>query len=174
MVTALVERSQLRGHRQQIGKNCSTYGGQPSVLIGLIQATLILLVAQLWVRIPFAGSYVTLHAGLALFLTAAVGMGLMLSAVVATMQQAVLYAFVIMMPCARLSGLATPPSNMPQVLQYATLANPLRYAIDMARRAPASRTSTTPMISDKRSSTYDIDHPYQRRRPVENTNGQHQ
>ena len=106
----------------------------PSVLIGLIQATLILLVAQLWFRIPFAGSYVTFYAGLALFLTAAVGMGLMLSAVVATMQQAVLYAFVIMMPCALLSGLATPLSNMPQVLQYATLANPLRYAIDMARR----------------------------------------
>ena len=86
----------------------------PSVLIGLVQATMILLVAQLWFRIPFAGSYVTLYAGLALFLPAAVGVGLMLSAIVATMQQAVLYAFVIMMPCALLSGLATPLSSMPQ------------------------------------------------------------
>ena len=106
----------------------------PSVLIGLIQATLILLVAQLWFRIPFAGSYVTLYSGLALFLTAAVGVGLMLSAIVATMQQAVLYAFVIMMPAALLSGLATPLSNMPSALQYLTLVNPLRYAIDLARR----------------------------------------
>ena len=40
----------------------------PSVLIGLIQATLILLVAELWFRIPFAGSYLTLYVGLALFL----------------------------------------------------------------------------------------------------------
>ena len=45
------------------------------VLIGLIQATMILLVAQLWFRIPFAGSYVTLYAGLALFLTGRRGHG---------------------------------------------------------------------------------------------------
>jgi pyoluteorin transport system permease protein len=106
----------------------------PSVLIGLIQATLILLVSQLWFRIPFAGSYVTLYAGLLLFLIAAVGLGLMLSAVVANMQQAMLYAFVIMLPFALLSGLTTPISNMPQIFQYATLVNPLRYAIDITHR----------------------------------------
>jgi ABC-2 type transport system permease protein len=106
----------------------------PSVLIGLIQATLILLVAQLWFRIPFVGSYFTLYAGLLLFLLAAVGMGLMLSAVVANMQQAMLYAFVIMMPFALLSGLTTPLSNMPQVFQDVTVINPLRYAIDIAHR----------------------------------------
>lgn len=106
----------------------------PSVLIGLAQATLILLVAQLWFRIPFAGSYLTLYAGLALFLLAAVGIGLMLSAVVANMQQAMLYAFVVMMPFALLSGLTTPISNMPEVFQDLTLINPLRYAIDMAHR----------------------------------------
>jgi ABC-2 type transport system permease protein len=106
----------------------------PSVLIGLIQASLILLVAQLWFRIPFVGSYLTLYAGLLLFLMAAVGMGLMLSAVVATMQQAMLYAFVIMMPFALLSGLTTPLSNMPEVFQDFTFLNPLRYAIDIAHR----------------------------------------
>ena len=106
----------------------------PSVLIGLIQATLILLVAQLWFHIPFAGSYVTLYAGLLLFLLAAVGMGLMLSAVVATMQQAMLYTFVIMLPFALLSGLTTPLSNMPDIFQDFTYLNPLRYAIDIAHR----------------------------------------
>lgn len=106
----------------------------PSVLIGLIQATLILLVAQLWFRIPFVGSYLTLYSGLLLFLLAAVGMGLMLSAVVATMQQAMLYAFVIMMPFALLSGLTTPLSNMPEIFQDFTFLNPLRYAIDIAHR----------------------------------------
>jgi ABC-2 type transport system permease protein len=106
----------------------------PSVLIGLVQATLILLVAQLWFRIPFAGSYLNLYAGLALFLLAAVGIGLMLSAIVSTMQQAMLSAFVVMMPFALLSGLTTPISNMPAFFQYLTLANPLRYAIDIAHR----------------------------------------
>jgi ABC-2 type transport system permease protein len=106
----------------------------PSVLIGLIQATTILLVAQLWFRIPFSGSFVTLYAGLLLFLLAAVGIGLLVSAVSGTMQQAMLYGFVVMMPFALLSGLTTPISNMPKSLQYLTLANPLRYAIEIVHR----------------------------------------
>jgi ABC-2 type transport system permease protein len=99
-----------------------------------VQATTILLVAQLWFHIPFAGSFVTLYAGLVLFLLAAVGIGLLVSSVSATMQQAMLYGFVIMMPFALLSGLTTPVSNMPRSLQYLTLANPLCYAIDMVHR----------------------------------------
>ena len=106
----------------------------PAVLVGLVQATNILLVAQLWFRIPFAGSFVTLYVGLILFLLAAVGIGLLLSAISATMQQAMLYGFLIMMPFALLSGLTTPISSMPPALQYFTLLNPLRYAIEIAQR----------------------------------------
>ena len=90
--------------------------------------------AQLWFRIPFAGSFLTLYAGLTLFLLAAVGIGLLVSSIAATMQQAMLFAFVVMMPFALLSGLTTPISNMPAALQYFTLVNPLRYAIDIAQR----------------------------------------
>ena len=106
----------------------------PSLLIGIIQATNILLVAQLWFRIPFAGSFVTLYAGLILFLLAAVGIGLLLSAIANTMQQAMLYSFLVMLPFALLSGLATPLSNIPGGLQMITLLNPLRYAIEIAER----------------------------------------
>jgi ABC-2 type transport system permease protein len=120
----------------------------PSVLIGLIQATLILLVAQLWFRIPFTGSYFTLYAGLLLFLLAAVGMGLMLSAVVSTMQQAMLYAFVIMMPFALLSGLTTPLSNMPEIFQGVTRINPLRYAIDIAHRVYLEGAGLPQLVPD--------------------------
>lgn len=106
----------------------------PSVLIGAGQATTILLVAQLWFRIPFAGSYLTLYSGLLLFLLAAVGIGLLLSSIAATMQQATLYTFVLMMPFMLLSGLTTPIANMPVAVQYFTRINPLRYAIDIAQR----------------------------------------
>jgi ABC-2 type transport system permease protein len=106
----------------------------PAMLIGIIQATNILLVAQLWFRIPFAGSFVTLYVGLSVFLLAAVGIGLMVSSVTATMQQAMLFSFMLMMPFTLLSGLTTPISSMPQVLQYVTLGNPLRYAITIAHR----------------------------------------
>jgi ABC-2 type transport system permease protein len=106
----------------------------PSMMIGTVQATTILLVAQLWFRIPFAGSFVVLYAGLSLFLLAAVGMGLLVSSISATMQQAMLFSFVLMMPFALLSGLTTPLHNMPQALQDFTLINPLRYAIDITQR----------------------------------------
>jgi ABC-2 type transport system permease protein len=106
----------------------------PSLLVGVVQATNILLVAQLWFHIPFAGSFVTLYVGLILFLLAAVGIGLLVSSIVATMQQAMLYGFLIMMPFALLSGLTTPISSMPPALQYLTLLNPLRYAIDITQR----------------------------------------
>jgi ABC-2 type transport system permease protein len=106
----------------------------PSMLVGLVQATGVLLVAQLWFRIPFAGSLFTLYTGLLFFLLAAVGIGLLLSAVAATMQQAMLYSLLLIMPFSLLSGLTTPLTNMPSALQYFTAFNPLRYAIDIARR----------------------------------------
>jgi ABC-2 type transport system permease protein len=106
----------------------------PAMMIGVVQATNALLVAQLWFRIPFAGSYLTLYTGLILFLLAAVGVGLFVSSVAATMQQAMLYAFVAMMPFALLSGLTTPISSMPPLVQDFTLINPLRYAIDLVHR----------------------------------------
>ncbi len=106
----------------------------PSMLVGTIQATGVLLVAQLWFRIPFAGSYLTLYTGLLLFLLAAIGIGLLVSSVAATMQQAMLYSMLLIMPFSLLSGLTTPLSNMPLSLQYFTAINPLRYAIDIARR----------------------------------------
>jgi len=106
----------------------------PSMMVGVVQASGVLLVAQLWFRIPFAGSYLTLFAGLLLFLLAAVGIGLLLSSVAATMQQAMLYSMLLIMPFSLLSGLTTPLSSMPNWLQYLTAANPLRYAIDITRR----------------------------------------
>jgi pyoluteorin transport system permease protein len=106
----------------------------PSILIGAVQATLIFLVAELWFRIPFAGSIATLAFGLLAFLLASVGIGLLLSAVVATMQQAMLFAFMGVMPFVLLSGFATPLSAMPQWLHDATVINPLRFGVAIARR----------------------------------------
>jgi pyoluteorin transport system permease protein len=106
----------------------------PAMLVGLTMATNVLLVALLWFRIPFQGSFFTLYAGLVLFVLAAVGIGIFVSSIAKTMQQAMLYAFVVIMPFALLSGLTTPVSDMPEVFQYFTLINPLRYAITIAQR----------------------------------------
>jgi len=106
----------------------------PNMAIGLAQATTILLIAQFWFRIPFVGSLFVLYAGLGLFLMAAVGVGLFVSSIAQTMQQAMLYSFLLVMPFALLSGLATPVNSQPQLLQTVMVINPLRYALDLTKR----------------------------------------
>lgn len=106
----------------------------PSIFVGLVQSTIIFLIILYWFAIPMAGSVGLLYLGLVIFTTAAVGIGLSISAVSLTMQQAMLYTFMLVMPLMLLSGLLTPIRNMPVVLQLATYANPLRFGIDTVRR----------------------------------------
>lgn len=106
----------------------------PAIFVGLAQSTIIFLVILFWFQVPMAGSLWLLYLGLVTFTIAAVGIGLSISAVSLTMQQAMLYAFMLVMPLMLLSGLVTPVRNMPMLLQIATYANPLRFGIDTARR----------------------------------------
>jgi len=106
----------------------------PSMLVGLAQATIILLVIRFWFQIPMNGASWLLYLGLVVFTGATVGLGLSISALSLTMQQAMLYTFLLIMPMMLLSGLLTPVSNMPEVLQIATYANPLRFGMDLVRR----------------------------------------
>jgi pyoluteorin transport system permease protein len=120
----------------------------PNMVIGLGQSTTILLVAQLWFRIPFVGSFIVLYAGLVLFLMAAVGLGLFVSSISKTMQQAMLYAFVLVMPFALLSGFTTPFSSMPDMLQSVMVINPLRYALDITKRVYLEGAGFTTLVPD--------------------------
>jgi len=106
----------------------------PSMAVGLLQSSLIFLVALFWFRIPFAGSYAVFYLGLVLFLAAAIGMGLFLSSIARNMQQAMILSFVLLMPFMLLSGLMAPTENMPTILRYFTKINPLQYAITITRR----------------------------------------
>lgn len=106
----------------------------PSMLIGVVQSSLIFLIILFWFRIPMAGSVALLYLGLLMFTTASVGIGLSISAVSVSMQQAMLYTFMLIMPLMLLSGLLTPVRNMPLVLQVATYVNPLRFGVDLVRR----------------------------------------
>lgn len=106
----------------------------PSILVGLLQSTIIFLIILFWFQIPMNGSVWLLYLGLITFTTASVGIGLSISAVSLTMQQAMLYTFMLVMPLMLLSGLLTPVRNMPYILQVLTYANPLRFGIDLVRR----------------------------------------
>ncbi len=106
----------------------------PSIIVGLLQSTIIFLIIRYWFQIPMSGQVWLMYLGLVTFTTAAVGLGLSISAVALTMQQAMLYTFILIMPLMLLSGLLTPVRNMPELLQWATYANPLRFGIDLVRR----------------------------------------
>ncbi len=106
----------------------------PGFLVGIAEATLIILVATLWFRIPLLGSLAVLYAGLALFLLSAVGVGLLISSLAVTQQQGLLGAFLFMVPAVTLSGFATPIANMPPLVQAITLLDPLRYFLVILRK----------------------------------------
>lgn len=106
----------------------------PGFIIGMVQGTVILLIATLWFKVPLLGSLSALYAGLALFLLSGVGAGLLISSLAVTQQQGLLGAFLFMVPAVILSGFATPIANMPAVVQTITLIDPLRYFLVILRK----------------------------------------
>ncbi|HSH84529.1 MAG TPA: ABC transporter permease [Guyparkeria sp.] len=105
----------------------------PGLVIGLLEATAIIVISMVVFGIPLRGEIATLYVGLVLFLLSSVGVGLMISALSATLQQAVLGAFLFLVPAVILSGFATPIANMPPLVQDLTLINPLRYFMVVVR-----------------------------------------
>jgi drug efflux transport system permease protein len=105
----------------------------PGFLIGIAEATVIILVTVFWFRVPLLGSIVTLYTGVVLFLFSAIGVGLMISSLSVTQQQGLLGAFLFVVPAVILSGFTTPIANMPPLVQDITLVNPMRYFMVVLR-----------------------------------------
>lgn len=113
--------SPLRTHEILIGKIV------PPLLIGLFHITVYILAAIFIFDVPLRGSLLLLYGSAIFFLLAVVGIGLFISAMSMTQQQAILGAFLFMAPAMLLSGFATPIENMPGWLQPITFVDPLRY-----------------------------------------------
>jgi len=105
----------------------------PALIIGIAEASVIIVVAVAWFGVPLVGSLPLLYLGLVLFLLATVGVGLMISSLARTQQQAILGAFLFVVPAVILSGFATPIANMPGWVQNITLLNPMRYFLIIVR-----------------------------------------
>jgi ABC-2 type transport system permease protein len=105
----------------------------PGFLIGMAEASVIMLAVVFWFKVPLLGSLFTLYTGIALFLLSGVGVGLMISSFAVTQQQGLLGAFMFMVPAIILSGFATPIQNMPMLVQDITLLDPLRYFLLVLR-----------------------------------------
>lgn len=99
----------------------------PAVMVGTVLALLMITAGVFVFGIPFTGSFPLLLTSLVLFILSIVGIGLMLSSVCQTQQQAILGTFAIGVPTILISGFATPVENMPAVLQAAAELSPLKH-----------------------------------------------
>ena len=99
----------------------------PALILALAEATMFILITVFIFRIPFHGSVPFLYLSLTVFVTAMIGIGLSISSIALTQQQALLGIMTVMIPATLLSGYASPIENMPSWLQPITYANPLRY-----------------------------------------------
>ncbi|MGA3307132.1 MAG: ABC transporter permease [Xanthobacteraceae bacterium] len=105
----------------------------PFFLVGLGEVALVVAVGVLWFQIPFVGNPLVLLLGTAVFLFSTLALGLLISTICSTQQQAFSANFFILSPFFILSGFAFPISSMPQVLQWFTYVNPLRYYLVVIR-----------------------------------------
>lgn len=106
----------------------------PPIVIGIAQTFIVVLFAVFWFDIPMKGSLIPLYFGIFIFTLSTVGTGLAISSISQTMQQAMIYSFVLIVPMVLLSGIVTPVYNMPEILQILTYADPLRFAIEFVHR----------------------------------------
>jgi ABC-2 type transport system permease protein len=93
----------------------------------MAEGTLMVTVAVFFFHVPLSGSVGLLYVSMAVYLLALLGIGLFISSLANTQQQAILGTFSFMVPMVLLSGFASPIENMPDWLQYVTLANPVRH-----------------------------------------------
>ncbi|MFA5057347.1 MAG: ABC transporter permease [Opitutaceae bacterium] len=105
----------------------------PFAVIGYIDVLLVTAVGVFWFDVPIRGSLLLLLASTSLFLMTTLGIGLFISTVSGTQQQAMMTTFFFFFPAMLLSGFIYPVANMPPVIQWITLANPLRHFLVIIR-----------------------------------------
>jgi ABC-2 type transport system permease protein len=105
----------------------------PALVIGTLLGMLMVTAGVFGFGIPFTGSLPMLLLSMMLFILSVVGIGLMISSVCATQQQAILGTFAVGVPMILMSGFATPVENMPLVLQWIAEAIPLKHFLVIAQ-----------------------------------------
>ena len=106
----------------------------PYALVGIVDVVLVVTVAVLWFEVPLRGSVALLFAASLVYLVCTLGLGLLVSTISATQQQAMMTAtFFFLIPMIYLSGFIFPIENMPQAIQWLTTVIPLRYFLVIVR-----------------------------------------
>ncbi|HET9551905.1 MAG TPA: ABC transporter permease [Anaeromyxobacteraceae bacterium] len=105
----------------------------PYLVIGSFDVLLLVSVGTWVFGVPIRGSLLVVAAGMLVYLLSTLGIGLFISTVSETQQQAFLGGFLFMMPSILLSGVMTPIAGMPRWLQLVTYLNPVRHFAEVVR-----------------------------------------
>ena len=105
----------------------------PFALIGIADVVMITLIGVFWFEVPIRGSFFLLFVATVLFLMTTLGVGLLISTISHTQQEAMMSTFFFYFPAVLLSGFMFPIANMPVVVQWFTYLNPLRYFLVIIR-----------------------------------------
>lgn len=105
----------------------------PFVLISFIDVLVVTFIGVNWFHVPIHGSLGLLLFGAGLYLMSTIGIGLFISTISQTQQQALMSSFFFYLPAVLLSGFMFPISNMPEPAQWLTYLNPLRYFLVIIR-----------------------------------------
>jgi len=105
----------------------------PFAVIALVQITLITTLGVFWFHVPLRGNLLLLLLSTCIYLFTTLGIGLFISTVSSTQQEAMMSVFLFYMPAVMLSGFAYPIANMPKIIQSFTAINPLRYFMVVIR-----------------------------------------
>jgi drug efflux transport system permease protein len=105
----------------------------PFLLVGLANVVVVAILGTLWFQVPFRGNVFVLLLGTTLFLSSALGVGLLISTVSQTQQQAFAISFFYISPAIMLSGFGYPITSMPAALQWFTNLDPLRFYLVVLR-----------------------------------------
>ena len=105
----------------------------PFAIIGYLDMAIVTLVAMLWFKLPLRGSPLLIALGLFCYLLCTISIGLFISTVSETQQQALMSTFLFMFPATLLSGFMFPIENMPEPVQWLTCINPMRYYLAILR-----------------------------------------
>jgi ABC-2 type transport system permease protein len=105
----------------------------PFALLGLIEISVALFFGITWFNIPFVGSWWLLYGLSFVYLFTTLGVGMLISTISTSQQQAMFFAWFFTIFAIMTSGFFTPIANMPQFIQYLTYLNPLRYFMKIVR-----------------------------------------
>lgn len=117
----------------------------PFAIIGMVDLLIVTVVGLLWFHVPFQGSFLLLLLASLLYLLSGLGIGLLISTVSNTQQEAFMSMFLIFLPAVLLSGFMFPVHSMPKIFQWITLINPVRHYLEIVRGIFLKGTGIAPL-----------------------------